>query len=59
MRSLFLLLATCLALLQAGDAGKPTYEIIDWSMAAKGQPGEAKGELKQPVKNSLVMRYYV
>jgi predicted esterase len=58
LRLLVLLLASCLAL-DAGDAGKPAYEIIDWSQAAKGLTGDTKGELKHPVKNSLVMRYHV
>jgi hypothetical protein len=56
MRYVLLLLA-CSALLHAGDSGKPSYEVIDWSAAAKGQPGEAKGELKHPVKGSSIMRY--
>src|SRR4051812_43432455 len=57
MRSLLLLL-TFSAMLAAGEA-KPTYEVIDWSAAPAGAPGDTSGELKHPLKKSLVMRYHV
>jgi pimeloyl-ACP methyl ester carboxylesterase len=59
MRSLLLLLLSVLALLPAAEGGKPAYEVIDWSKAAKGLPGDTKGELKHPVKNSSVMRWHI
>ncbi len=61
MRLPILLIALLVALsasLTAGDA-KPTYEVIDWSKSPAGAPGDSKGELKHPIKNSLVMRYRV
>jgi poly(3-hydroxybutyrate) depolymerase len=57
LRTVLLLLCCCW--LAADDAGKAGYEVIDWSKAPKGDPGETKGDLKNPLKGGEVMRYHL
>lgn len=54
--ALLLMMCGCLV---ANEATKSTYEVIDWSMSPKGQPGESKGDLKHPVKNGEIIKYHV
>ena len=53
------LLLLCCCWLAADDAGKAGYEVIDWSKAPRGEPGETKGDLKHPLKGGEIMRYHL